>query len=192
MIADKPLVDVICKLREYLMLYMYAPFAFDRAPILARLREIVELVGDVVSGERFALLPERREVFVYWVRRLAVGIVRVIDAVWAREEMREQHEVALRVARNKKARPSFEEDLSPWRQFVAAGAPALPAMRTLTPTALPKVAGLPAEFTRLHATSVQTLPSAASAILTRWAEDFGGMMRFLREVRTPSSLHLCC
>ena len=57
-IAEAPLAKIIWDLREYLMLYMYAPFSFDRRDLLKRLEEMVEIVDRLRVRERFGLQPD--------------------------------------------------------------------------------------------------------------------------------------
>jgi len=79
-------------------------------------------------------------------------------------------------------RAAFQPNLKPWNQFADAGAPLLPTVRSFCPRLWSIHVHLPFEYTYLRAISVQALPLATSAILSKWTTDWQRVLEYLHEV----------
>jgi len=155
---------------------------FDRAPLVTRLDFITQECSSLIFDETLFASDLLRSQFFSVAHACVISVLSTIDVVQARKRVRALKESELVLARAQRARPTFKADVLAWNQFADAGAPALPVVQSVRPVVWPVHAVLPLEYTQLRATSVQTLPPATSAILTKWTEDYSSVIQFLHEV----------
>lgn len=177
--------DIIADLRCVQKAYVFQPKHFDRETIREHLKVIVaeyHLLRNDPS--RFASSDEYKE-FLATMHTLTADTTQVIRAVKARYQLRlkVQNDInkEISLAGNQRHLPH----LSPWSQYLAPGAPSLPAARFLPPfeTRPPTDVSFP-DHRRISRTSVQALPQAATAILGTWALEFQKANDFYHQVPT--------
>ncbi|GAB7345948.1 hypothetical protein MBLNU457_4175t1 [Dothideomycetes sp. NU457] len=159
--------------------YAFRYSQFNRTMVIDRIATILQDCAELQPTEQD--FTDLYNVFFHNVYVCASKILLVLDAAENRERFRETVRHSVHARKSVQTRAAFRPDIKPWNQFANAGAPLLPAIGSLCPRLWPIHVNLPPEYTHLRATSVQTLPPATSAILSKWTADWQRVMEYLYE-----------
>lgn len=190
-LVDGPLIlltvryqNVVRDLWTIWFLYAFQYPQVNRTMVINRVATILQDCAELRPLEQD--FTDLYDVFFHNVYVCASKILSVLDAAENRERFRERVRHAVHVRKSVQTRAAFRPDIKPWNQFANAGAPVLPAVASFCPHLWPMHVNLPPEYTYLRATSVQTLPPATSAILSKWTADWQRVMEYLHEVGRSS------
>jgi len=153
---------------------------FNRAMAINRIATTLQDCAELQALEQD--FTDLYNFFFHNVYVCASKILSVLNAAENRERFRETVQCAVHAKKSVQTRAALRPDVKPWNQFANAGAPLLPTVQSLCPRLWPTHVNLPPEYTPIRATSVQTLPPAASAILSKWTSDWQRVMEYLYEV----------
>jgi len=162
-------------------LYAFRYRQFSRGLVIDRVTAILQECADLRSSQQE--FTNLYDIFFQSVYVCTKAILSVITAAENRDRFRETVRYAMCARKSLQTRAAFQPNIKPWNQFADAGAPLLPTVRSLCPRLWPIHVHLPSEYTCLRATSVQALPPATSAILSKWTTDLERVLEYLHEVR---------
>lgn len=157
---------------------------FNRTMVTNRVATILQDCAELQPLEQD--FSDLYNIFFHNVYVCASNILLVLDAAGNRERFRKTVWHAVQTKKKLQTRTAFKPDIKPWNQFANAGAPLLPQIGSLCPRSWPSHLSLPSEYNHLRATSIQTLPPATSAILSKWTADWQRVMEYLHEVCNSS------
>ncbi|GAB7353583.1 hypothetical protein MBLNU459_g4007t1 [Dothideomycetes sp. NU459] len=176
--SDRARLNTMCQaltqdLKCLQMVYVFEPRHLDRDIVRDHLHKIAQ--DFVYIRDQRDNFPSQVEFVHFCTSAMALieETTEIIEALHHREDtlINAQEETLKEVA--KEAHPRYKNDLPPWSQFVAKGAPALHLAHFLAP--LPHRVPMVPEYPltrRVKATSVQALPPATTTILATWTLEF--------------------